>query len=152
MRRKEKEIKDLAEIEAVLRSAQVCRLGLCDKGIPYVVPLCYGYKDKTLYFHCALKGRKLDIIRDNNNVCFEVETDLELVRHEEACKWGFKYRSVIGFGKASLVEGLDAKKKAFAIIMGQYSDGKYDFPESDVNGVAIFRIDIESLTGKQAGY
>jgi len=152
MRRKEKEIKDLAEIEAVLRSAQVCRLGLCDKGIPYVVPLCYGYKDKTLYFHCVPKGRKLDIIRDNNNVCFEVETDLELVRHEEACKWGFKYRSVIGFGKASLVEGLDAKKKAFAIIMGQYSDGKYDFPESDVNGVAIFRIDIESLTGKQTGY
>jgi nitroimidazol reductase NimA-like FMN-containing flavoprotein (pyridoxamine 5'-phosphate oxidase superfamily) len=152
MRRKEKEIKDSAEIEAVLKSAQICRLGLCDKGIPYVVPLCYGYKDKTLYFHSAPKGRKLDIIRDNNNVCFEVETDLESVRHEEACKWSFKYRTVIGFGKASLVEGLDAKREAFAIIMGHYSDGKYDFPESNVNGLALVRIDIEAMTGKRSGY
>jgi nitroimidazol reductase NimA-like FMN-containing flavoprotein (pyridoxamine 5'-phosphate oxidase superfamily) len=151
MRRKEKEIKDPAEIEAVLRSAQICRLGLCDKGIPYVVPLCYGYEDKVLYFHCALKGRKLDIIRDNNNVCFEVETDLDFVKHEEACKCGFNYRTVIGFGKASLVEGLDAKREALAIIMGQYSDKRYDFPESNVNGVAVVRIDIESMTGKRSG-
>jgi hypothetical protein len=152
MRRNEKEIKDLAEIERVLRRSQICRLGLCDRGIPYVIPLCFGYKDKTLYFHCAQKGRKLDIIRDNNNVCFEVETDLELVRHEEACKWDFKYRSVIGFGKASLVEGLKAKKEAFAIIMAHYSDEKHDIPETNLNGVAIVRIDIQSLTGKSAGY
>ena len=151
MRRKEKEIKDLAEIEAILKSAQICRLGLCDKGTPYVVPLCYGYKDRALYFHCALKGRKLDIIRDNNTVCFEVETDLEFVTHEEACKWDFKYRSVIGLGKASLVEGLDAKRDAFAIIMGQYSDEHYDFPEKNVNGVAVVRIDVESMTGKRSG-
>ena len=152
MRRKEKEIDEFAENEAVLRSAQICRLGLCDKGIPYVVPLCYGYKNKTLYVHGAPKGRKLDIIRDNNNVCFEIETDLESVRHEEACKWSFKYRSVIGFGKASLVEGLDAKRDAFAIIMGHYSDGEYDFPDSNLNGTALVRIDIESMTGKRSGY
>ena len=152
MRRKEKEIDEFAENEAVLRSAQICRLGLCDKGIPYVVPLCYGYKNKTLYVHGAPKGRKLDIIRDNNNVCFEIETDLESVRHEEACQWSFKYRSVIGFGKASLVEGLDAKRDAFAIIMGHYSDGEYDFPDSNLNGTALVRIDIESMTGKRSGY
>ena len=62
MRRKEKEITTRAVIDAIIRQARVCRLALSEDNQPYVVPLCFGYENDTLYFHCAPKGRKLDII------------------------------------------------------------------------------------------
>ena len=70
MRRKDKEITDTAIIEEILSKATVCRLGLCEENQPYVVPLCFGYEDNALYFHCANHGKKLVILRKNNNVCF----------------------------------------------------------------------------------
>jgi hypothetical protein len=61
MRRKEKEITDRAELEAVIAEAQVCRLAMCDGAHPYVVPLCFGYEAGTFYVHCAAEGQKLAI-------------------------------------------------------------------------------------------
>jgi nitroimidazol reductase NimA-like FMN-containing flavoprotein (pyridoxamine 5'-phosphate oxidase superfamily) len=68
MRRKDKEIKDIAAIKGILSKALVCRLGLCEENRPYVVPLCFGYKNNALSFHCVRQGKKLDIIQKNNNV------------------------------------------------------------------------------------
>ncbi len=80
MRREDKEINDIATIEGIIRKARVCRLALSENGQPYIVPLCFGYKDNNLYFHSAGEGKKLDIIKKNNNVCFEFDIDLELVK------------------------------------------------------------------------
>ena len=79
MRKKEREITDIGEIEKIIRKATVCRLGLALNDVPYVVPLSFGYADKTLYLHGAKEGKKLDIIRQNNRVCFEVDVDSEVV-------------------------------------------------------------------------
>ena len=105
------------EIDAILREALVCRLGLCEGGRPYVVPLCFGYEDNALYFHCSKKGKNIDIIKANNNACFEVEVDCELVEAEKACKWDIKYKSVIGFGTAELIEDVELKHKGLDVIM-----------------------------------
>jgi nitroimidazol reductase NimA-like FMN-containing flavoprotein (pyridoxamine 5'-phosphate oxidase superfamily) len=152
MRRKDQEITADDEIEAILLRAAICRIGLCDGGVPYVVPVCFGYQDRTLYVHSASEGTKLDVIRKNNKVCFQVETDVEFVRHEVACRWGLKYRSVIGFGKALLVEEPQAKREALAIIMRHYADQAYSFAEEDVERTTVIQVTIESWTGKQAGY
>jgi nitroimidazol reductase NimA-like FMN-containing flavoprotein (pyridoxamine 5'-phosphate oxidase superfamily) len=152
MRRKDQEITADDEIEAILLQAAICRIGLCDGGVPYVVPLCFGYQDRTLYVHSASEGTKLDVIRKNNNVCFQVETDVEFVRHEVACRWGLKYRSVIGFGKALLVEEPQAKREALAIIMRHYAGQAYSFAEEDVERTTVLKVTVESWTGKQAGY
>jgi nitroimidazol reductase NimA-like FMN-containing flavoprotein (pyridoxamine 5'-phosphate oxidase superfamily) len=53
MRRAGKEITDRAGIDGILRDARVCRIGLPDEGRPYVVPVCFGYRDGALYFHSA---------------------------------------------------------------------------------------------------
>ncbi len=100
MRRNEKEITDNSAIEAIINQSIVCRLGLSDGNMPYIVPLCFGYKDNTLYFHGALEGKKIDILRKNQNVCFEFDVDAEVVEKEKACSWGMKCQSMIGFGKA----------------------------------------------------
>jgi uncharacterized protein len=152
MRRSDKEIKSREEIEAVIKKATVCRLGLCDGDMPYVVPVNFGFQGNSLFFHSARDGRKLDIIRRNNNICFETDTDQEFVQAEKGCGWSMKYRSVIGFGKAFFVENPADKIAALKIIMAHYSDKEYDFSESDADKVAIVRIDIESLTGKKSGY
>jgi len=71
MRRQDKEIQNEPEIKAIIKKAGVCRLGMINGNKPYIVPLCFGYHDNVLYFHSSLKGKKIDILQKNPNVCFE---------------------------------------------------------------------------------
>ncbi len=152
MRRKEKEIKEKTAIEAVIQKSTVCRLGLSDGRFPYVVPMCFGYKDSAVYLHGALKGRKIDIIKENPNVCVEFESHAEIVKAEKACSWSMKYQSVIVFGKAELLQRLDEKCKALNIIMRQYYDRAFVFEDDYLSATAVIRIEIQHMTGKQSGF
>lgn len=152
MRRKEKEITEKSEIEAIIIKSAVCRLGLSDGEMPYILPLCFGYKDGAIYLHSALKGMKIDILRKNKNVCFEFDADIELKKAEKPCDWGMKFQSVIGFGRAFFLESPEEKREALDIIMRQYSDKSFEFTDNSVNGIAVIRIDIESMTGKRSGF
>ena len=133
MRRKEKEISDESGIDAIIEKAKVCKLGMVNGNRPYIVPLCFGYQDNTLYFHSALKGQKIDYIRDNSAVCFVFDLIADVKESEEPCSWGMKYQSVIGFGKAVFIEGSDEKRKALNIIMAQYSDQQFQFVAEQVD-------------------
>ena len=150
MRRKEKEITEESVIEAIIQKSLVCRLALSDGNFPYIVPLCFGYRDKVLYFHGSLKGKKIDIIRKNQNICFEFDINTEIVKAEDACHWSMKYKSVIGFGKAVLLEDLDEKRKALNIIMSQYSDRTFQFNDATLKETVVIKVEIESMTGKQS--
>ena len=151
MRRPEKEITDRSVIESIIQKAIVCRIGLCDRGMPYVVPVSFGYKDNCLYFHSADEGRKVEVLKENNRVCFEVEIDVELVPAETACKWSVKYLSVIGFGRASFVADLPEKREALNVIMEHYSGRSYAYPEETLAKVAIIKVQIDTMSGKQSG-
>ena len=152
MRRKDKGISDKSDIKAIIKKAKVCRLGMVNGNKPYIVPLCFGYSDNTLYFHGSLKGKKIDLIRENPNVCFEFDLLTEAIESENACDWSMKYQSVIGFGKAVFIEGSDEKRNAVRIIMGQYSELPFQFPENKLKATAVIKVEIESLTGKQSGF
>lgn len=152
MRRKDKEIKDKDVIESIIKRATVCRIGLCENNVPYVVPLVFGYKDNCLYFHSVPEGKKIDLIKHNNNVCFELDTDLQLVKSETACSWDMKYYSVIGFGKAFLIDDPEEKRKALNIIMEHYSNNSHEYPVNEINKVTIIKVKIDSMTGKKSGY
>ncbi len=150
MRRDEKEITERVEIDAIIRRCQVCRIGLSDDGQPYVVPVCFGYDGSTLYFHCAEEGRKLEVLARNSRVCVEFDIADGVAEADQACGWGMSYRSVIGFGTAGIVEEVDQKMRALELIMAQYSDGTFTFPEAVVDNTAVVRVTIETLTGKQS--
>jgi nitroimidazol reductase NimA-like FMN-containing flavoprotein (pyridoxamine 5'-phosphate oxidase superfamily) len=153
MRRKEKEIKDIHEIEAIIQKAEVCRLGLAVDNTPYVVPVNYGYENNCLYIHCAKQGRKIDMIRQNNRVCFEMDIEVKIWdRDKPACDWSSSYRSVIGYGQAFLSEDFEEKKQALDIIMKHYSDkDSFQYPEEAVENVGIIKIVIDQLSGKKSG-
>ncbi len=151
MRKKEQEIKNIKDIEAIIEQAEICRLALCDFNMPYIVPLCYGYKEKTLYFHCAPEGKKIDILKKNNNVCFEIEAGAVINKSDIPCNWAIRYKSVIGFGKAYLVTNAQEKKAALDILMSHYANGKFDYlPKSFANAL-IIKVVIENMTGKRSG-
>ncbi|RLC16140.1 MAG: pyridoxamine 5'-phosphate oxidase family protein [Deltaproteobacteria bacterium] len=152
MRRKDKEISNESDIKAIIEKTSVCRLGMVEGNKPYIVPLCFGYSDNALYFHGALKGKKIDLIRGNPNVCFEFDLLTETIESDNACDWSMKYQSIIGFGKASFIESLDEKRNAISIIMRQYSERSFQFPENQLKATAVIKVEIESLTSKQSGF
>jgi nitroimidazol reductase NimA-like FMN-containing flavoprotein (pyridoxamine 5'-phosphate oxidase superfamily) len=148
--RSEKEIKDRTAIDAIIRQCRVCRMGLSDDEEPYIVPLCFGYDGEALYFHSAPEGRKIDILRKNSRVCFEFDIPGEMKESEQGCRWGIRYRSVIGFGSAELVNDGEAKQRALKILMAQYSGKEYAFPDDVVTKTAIIKMVIARITGKHA--
>ena len=150
MRKKENEITEASAIEAIIKKSLVCRLALSYNDSPYIVPLCFGYEDKVLYVHGSQKGKKIDIIKKNQKVCFEFDINTEIVKAEDACHWSMKYRSVIGFGKAQLLEDIEEKRKALNIIMSQYSDGTFEFNDAVLKKTFVIKVEIESMTGKQS--
>ena len=152
MRRQDRAITDQSALEAILRRATVCRIAMCDGQLPYVVPVCFGYAGDRLYLHCASAGRKVDVLKRNPRVCFEVDVDQEPIRGPQPCSWSIKYRSVIGFGNAVFVETHDEKRRALDLLMAHYGGEASSYPQDALDRVTIIRIDIESLTGKQAGY
>ncbi|MCK5541376.1 MAG: pyridoxamine 5'-phosphate oxidase family protein [Desulfobacterales bacterium] len=152
MRIKEKEITDIKGIEEIITKAKVCRLAMSLNDCPYVVPVCFGYKDEIIYFHSAKKGKKVDILKQNNKVCFEFDIDHELVESEKGCNWGMNFKSVIGFGKTYFIENPEEKQKALDIIMQQYTTKHFKFPAKQLNNTLVWKIDIEQITGKKSGY
>ena len=150
MRRKEREITDKRALEKIIEKALVCRLAVTRGDQPYLVPPCFGYMDNALFFHCAREGMKLDILKENNKVCFEMETDCELIRGESACEWGMKGRSIVGFGAASLVEDPASKRKALDVIMEHYGAKRpFDYKEKGFEKVAVIKVEIDRMTGKK---
>ena len=114
MRRKEKEIKSKTEIDSIIRSGKVCRIAFSNNDEPYIVPMYYGYKDNNLFFHSAREGRKIEMIKKNNLVCFEIDISYHITNTGIPCDWKNKYKSVIGFGKATIVNDYDEKVKIVA--------------------------------------
>jgi len=150
MRRKDKEITAKEEMEAIIKRSLVCRIALCKDDQPYIVPLCFGYRDGLLYFHSAPEGRKIDMLLQNPNVCFEFDAGAEVISGESACEWGMRYQSIIGLGKARIVEDMKEKKEALDAIMAQYADGSFSFSGDFMAYTAVIRVDIESMTCKES--
>jgi nitroimidazol reductase NimA-like FMN-containing flavoprotein (pyridoxamine 5'-phosphate oxidase superfamily) len=153
VRRKDKEITDKAEIEKIISSAKICRLAMVDNGEPYIVPLCFGYKKEIFYFHSSLQGRKIEILKKNSRVCFELDIDAKIVKGKEACKWGLHYKSVIGWGSAVLVTDPDQKREALDIIMAHYAEETgevFTYSDSAIKNTSIIRVNVGFISGKKS--
>ncbi len=152
MRRQEKEINDPGLVSEILSKSSVCRLGLVEDGEAYIVPVNYAFKDGTIYIHSAVEGRKIDILKRNPMVTFEIELLSETVRSEVACRWGTKYRSVMGKGTVKLHRDKGSKVACFNLLMEKYGPGfaaAYD--ESALDKALVIELTIEYCTGKQSG-
>ncbi len=151
MRRKDREIKDKSEIMAILQEADVCRLAMSSNNVPYVVTMNFGIKNggTSLYFHCAGKGKKIDILKDNNLVCFQADIGHEFFLHDVSCGCSIRYRSVLGMGRIAFVSDFAEKIEALQTIMTHYTHkSSHEFKEKLVERTTILRLDIEEISGK----
>jgi uncharacterized protein len=152
MRRKDREITDRTEINSILYSAKVLHLALSDINIPFIVPVFYAYDGAALYFHSSLSGTKIEILKRNNNVCFEISVDHGIIECDMPCDFEAKHRTVIGVGNAVFVENEAEKIIALDRIVAKITDKKFEYPKSNLSRTAIIRINIESIKGKKHGY
>ena len=150
MRRQDREIAGTERLWEILRSAEVCRVAFCAENWPYIVPMNFGCLDGKLYFHCASVGTKLDLLKANPNVCFEVEANVKIVPGDQVCGWSVRYQSVIGFGHASVVEGLEEKRAGLKALLTQYTDRDIEIPQHVSQETVVLRVDIRSLKGKES--
>jgi uncharacterized protein len=152
VRRKDPEITEFEDIKHILTTGLVCRLALSADDVPYIVPMNYGveFSDPiVLYFHCAPSGRKIEMIKKNNRVCFEIEVDTEVIMGKEACEWSMNYKSVIGYGTIEIIRDNDKKIQGMDILMEHYA-GKANFiydPE-DFKRMQMLKLVVESISGK----
>jgi nitroimidazol reductase NimA-like FMN-containing flavoprotein (pyridoxamine 5'-phosphate oxidase superfamily) len=101
----------ITEMESILHRETFRFLGLSVDGVPYVVPLNYGYIKGRILFHCALTGKKLDYIRANPQVCFTVGRQSgALVRHPQGALCHVENDSVVCYGIARIVEDIEERR------------------------------------------
>lgn len=155
MRRQNRQVTDMAEIQAILDEIKVARLGMFDGEQVYVVPLNHGYEmgeGETIvfYLHCAKVGRKVDILKKNPNVCIELDGRHALVNADAPCNHSYYYASLIGNGTVQFVDEFEEKAHALGLVM-KHQTGKADwnFEEKWVNAVCIMKIELTDYTVKQ---
>lgn len=151
MRRKDREIVEQTEIDKIIRMAKIMRIALSDDNIPFVIPVFYGYNGTALFFHSAQEGTKIEILKRNNTVCFEICIDHGIIESDTACDFEARHCTVIGLGKATFVEDEEEKIRILDMIVGQFSERKFEYPKANLNRTAVIRIDIESIKGKKHG-
>lgn len=151
VRRKERAIVDRAEIDAILHEGKVVHLAMSLDDRPFLVPLFYAYDGTSLYFHSAQHGTKIEILKQNPHVCFEVSLDHGVIPSENACDFEARHRSVIGMGKAVFVENEQEKLRALDAIVGRFTEEKFTYPAQMLAHTNMVRIEIESLKGKKHG-
>lgn len=152
MRRKEREITDRKEIDGIVHSARVMHLALSDNNMPFLVPVFYAYDGSSLYFHSAKAGTKINILKRNNQVCFEISVDHGVIESDSPCDFEARHRTVTGFGKAVFVENEEEKITALNRIVKRFTDKTFEFPKANLNATAIIRIDIDLIKGKKHGF
>ena len=154
MTRRELEITDRSEILDILNRSTIVHIGLTDGDEPYVVPMNYGYTMEedgthTLYLHGATQGRKLDLMRKNPKVFLEMECDVQAFEGDVACRYGTAYQSLMGRGKAVILEDPAEKMKALSLFMKTQTGRDFEFNEKLVKVVSVIRIDVAEYTAKR---
>ena len=153
MRKKEREITSIDEIEEIIRRCDVCRIAFTDENIPYIVTMNFGYSggvQKRLFFHSAGEGRKIDIIRKNNHVCFEMDTDHDLIIGRDACDFSMKYSSVVGWGDIYIISDDKERREGLDSVMKHYTNREeFTYKQDVFNKTTILKLEIITMTGKK---
>ena len=145
MRLEEREITSRDEIDKFIMECSVVRLGMISRGEPYIVPLNFVYIDDTVYFHCALEGRKAEAMRAEPGVCLEFDA-MYGVSVEKKTTY---YKSVIAWGKAVFVSDIDMVKRVLEMICVEYLGSSFVITEEMAKRTGIIAIRIDSVTGKE---
>ena len=141
---------DNRRCEEMIRGTYHGVLVMCAADKPYAVPLNHSFMNGRFYFHCAKKGRKLDVIRRNPHVSYVIKkyygTEGDF---KDSMRCNGQWESVIAYGRAHVVEGQQALKEAFRNFMACYDKPDYEPTDKvyDTTGAVI--IDVDEMTARR---
>lgn len=151
MRRKEKMMPQ-ADAVAMLEKAMhgvLCTIG--EQG-PYGVPISYVLEGKSIYFHSATSGHKLDNISYDPRACFTVMESGE--PFDTGRSFAVPYRSVIVFGALTAVQDEGERTRALEKLIRKFFDissSRIDeYLARSMSHTAVFKLDIREMSGKQS--
>lgn len=153
MRRNDREITDSGRIDEIIKLCDCCRIGLCDNGKAYIVPLNFGYENKNgkriFYFHSAEEGKKIDLIRSTGFSSFELDTAHKLIPGSSSHHCTYLYQSVMGNGKISIVQDKEEKLFGLNSIMFHYTGNPDNhFKKEVVDKTLVIKLEVEEITCK----
>ena len=152
---KKEDITDIEELEEIIKKGLACRVGFIVGDEPYIAPTPFGYERNALYFHADFNDQRAQFIRMNNKVCFEITTGLEIVRLEGlgVCSWMTEFQRVMGKGRAVILEDDEEKSHGLNLIVNQYAEGDFVFPQEKLDITLVVKVEISSMAGiKRTGY
>jgi len=153
MRRKDREI-IREELKSVIEKCETVNVGLIDCDKPYVVTMNFGLEEIDaafrFYFHCAVEGRKLDVIRANSSAFIAMDTSNRLVRSIHACEYTMEFESIMAPGNIRIVEDETERRHGLELIMSHYEKGtQFKFDERHLRAIKILRFDCDEISGKR---
>lgn len=144
-----------ADIEAIIQKCDACTLAMVDAdGLPYAVPMNFGYKNQQLFLHSGPEGKKIELLKKNPQVCITFSAD-HFLRHqnaEVACSYSMKYRSVLIFGEIHFIEDITEKQAALDIIMAHYTENSVKYSQPALKNVCVMQVKIRETNGRAYGY
>jgi nitroimidazol reductase NimA-like FMN-containing flavoprotein (pyridoxamine 5'-phosphate oxidase superfamily) len=152
---RQKNLENKEEILEIIRKCQVCTISMVDPdGKPYLVPMNFGFEEDVVYLHSAKEGKKIDILKNNPEVCINFTTDHELRYQNEdvACSWSMKYRSVLIYGKVEFVEDTEEKILHLNKIMKNYTPKDFSYNPPSLREVSCWKVRVERFEGRSFGY
>jgi nitroimidazol reductase NimA-like FMN-containing flavoprotein (pyridoxamine 5'-phosphate oxidase superfamily) len=139
----------------ILRKAVVCHIAMCADNVPYIVTMNFGIGNSEkdglppLYFHSSQEGKKIDILKKNNLICFQADIGHEFFLHSVSCGCSMEYQSIVGMGRMQFVDDLSEKIIGLQSIMTHYTkQTAHVFKEELVKRTSVLRLDIEELSAK----
>jgi uncharacterized protein len=154
MRRSDRLVEGREALAGILEGADACRLAFAVAGEAYIVTMSFGYEWEgelpVLYFHCAREGRKLEAMRANPRVCFELDAERELATGDSPCDWGMRYASIVGYGILAEVPGEAERKSGLDSVMRHYGwKGAGGYAEGALRATTVLSLRVDELCGKR---
>lgn len=152
MRRKDREVTGINELLQIIGKCKVCRIAMQDKDGIYIVPMNFGFNYENnqlvLFFHSAKEGRKINAMKENKDVCFEMDCEHSLITADVACGYGYSFKSIIGNGSAVFIDDAGEKKAALSELMKHQTGQDFLFDDRMADSVLVFKIIVSNFTGK----
>lgn len=154
MRRSDRQVTDENKIDEIIRSCTSVRLGFNDNGRVYIVPMSFGFcregEERVFYFHSACEGRKIDLMKESDYVCFQMDCDGEIYGKDNACTYTTSFKSIFGEGRTEILQKNEDKLKALNALMWHYT-GKEDwtFDEKYLSRMCVFKLTVAELSCKE---
>ncbi|MBW2147142.1 MAG: pyridoxamine 5'-phosphate oxidase family protein [Deltaproteobacteria bacterium] len=113
--------------------------------MPYAVPMNHTYRGGKIYLHCGLKGRKLDIIRNNPHVCFVAYRYIGSPVDDRGYVCHSTCESVIAYGTARVVTGVEERREMLQTFVERFQPGR-QVTDQDLARCGCIVIDVEHMT------